>query len=52
MEAADLVKAEEVKRLAEVLEPITNEKKAKKTFFNKLFEYNRPRANLVVGLLF
>lgn len=52
MREADLVKAEEAKQLAAALEPVTNEKKAKKTFFKKLYEFNRPRANLVVGLLF
>jgi hypothetical protein len=52
MREADLVKAEQAKQLAAALEPITNEKKAKKTFFKKLYDFNRPRANLVVGLLF
>ena len=52
MDEADATLAEEQRKLDEILEPIKNEKKAKKTFFKKLSAYNKPKINLVVGLIF
>lgn len=52
MEEADIVVAEKKEELDKILEPITNPKKQESTFQKRLFEYNKPLANIIIAAIF